>query len=159
MADLPIRKRTLPEVLQHIVDRIRDQRPGDVDPFPIAIQLDVAAQEAQELVNSDAETWKRRPVFERERAEGAGELLMQWSLALEPPMPGRWHFGGGHVPHRVSACTDGKCWSPITFPDGRRGLLRLGWDVELAMVSPRQVIRIDPAPGETDADRTAESER
>jgi hypothetical protein len=150
MADLPIRKRTLAETLQHIADHIRDQRPGDVDPFPIALQLDELAQDAEELLRSDAAQWKSRAEFERARADAAGELAMQWALALEPPMPGRWHFGGGRVPHRVSACTDEKCWSPIRTPKGRTGLLRLGWDVDLTMVSPRQVVRFDPEPSDSE---------
>lgn len=143
MADLPIRKRTLAETLQSIADRIREYPPGALDPYPIALSLDVAAQEA---ADSDAEAWKHQAALERERADGAHEVAMRWALALEPPIPGRWHFGAG-VPHLASRCTDYRCWSPIPMPAGRTGMLRLGWDVDLAMVSPRQVIRFDPEPG------------
>jgi len=146
MADLPIRKRTLAETLQHIADRIREYPPGALDPYPIALSLDVAAQEA---ADSDAEAWKHQAALWREQAEKVNEVYMQWALALEPPVPGEWHFGGGsQPPHLTSRCTDDRCWSPIRMPDGRPAKLRLGWDVELSMVSPRQVVRFDPEPGD-----------
>ena len=141
MAELPIRKRTLAETLQHIADRIRDQRPGDVDPYPIALQLDMLAQDA---ADSDAEKWKHHAALWREQAEKVNEVYMQWALALEPPVQGEWHFGGGsQPPHLTSRCTDDRCWSPVQMPGGRPARLRLGWDVILTMVSPREVLRFE----------------
>ena len=128
-----------------VSERLRDL----AGPPPLAL-CDEVYDLAREAADSDSEAWKHQASLERERGNAAEELLMQWALALVPPMPGRWHFGGGRVPHRVSQCTDDTCWSPIPMPDGRRGQLRLGWDVDLTMVSPQQVVRFDPEPSDSE---------